>query len=246
MDKLSCNCFEGGHQNGKRCGYKTCLGINCSCGCDVNTWYPSTNTIGGIPDGCAGNSCKHTTKNNTCNSCNWCFGQCAVNPEMSRQQERNAKDKITQEAIAHLKETTIWSDINDIELFREPTSEQYKEYFERLSGSMLSLSQQKLILEQITTSFIQENALNLFSNVRFMIGTVNRSQDVTSEQVQNSIHKIMNLAVTNIMLSYQYTPSFLNFNYSQAYQSLYYAMSIYLYNKKMTIIRKCFSECFTK
>ena len=55
--------------------------------------------------------------------------------------------------------------------------EQYKVYFERLSGSALSLVQQKLLLEQIITEFTQDNALNLYMNLINIISKQNKPID---------------------------------------------------------------------
>ena len=139
--------------------------------------------------------------------------------------------KLVKEAIETLKESTIWTDITKEELFKEPTSEQYKIYFERLSRSALTLPQQKLLLEQITTDFTQENALNLFMNSQ---NYISRKPEILidRELLKEIIDKTINTVLINIMLSYQYRDSFLHFNYAGAFQSFYYATSLYLYLHK--------------
>ena len=115
-------------------------------------------------------------------------------------------------------------------MFQPTTPEQYKVFFERLSGSELSLAQQKRLLEQIITEFTQDNALNLYMNLINIISKQNKPID--NALLKQIIHEDIHTAITNIMLSYQYQEQFLKFNYSEAYQSFYYASSLYLYNNK--------------
>ena len=201
--------------------------LNCSCGeatvfgCNGGTYTNSYKTFfGGI--GCDGSECRKYT-----DACPYAV---AVNCEMSDNDILRKKKQTTQEAIATLKESTIYSNITKLELFQPTTPEQYKVFFERLSGSELSLAQQKLLLEQIITEFTQDNALNLYMNLINIISKQNKPID--NALLKQIIHEDIHTAITNIMLSYQYQEQFLKFNYSEAYQSFYYASSLYLYNNK--------------
>ena len=201
--------------------------LGCSCGsatafgCNGGTYTQSYQTFfEGIK--CDGSECRKYT--------NKCPYAVAVNCEMSDNDILRKKIQTTQEAIATLKESTIYSNITKLELFQPTTPEQYKVFFERLSGSELSLAQQKRLLEQIITEFTQDNALNLYMNLINIISKQNKPID--NALLKQIIHEDIHTAITNIMLSYQYQEQFLKFNYSEAYQSFYYASSLYLYNNK--------------
>lgn len=189
---------------------------------------------------CNGFICNNYAKTNNCNNaCPFLIIQ--TNVEMSGGTIAAAKNKITREAIETLK-NTIYSDIKPKYLFNNQTEEQYKEYFKKLSGSTLSLSEQKLLLEQIKDDFTRENALNLYMNAQNTISISFYGTLINRDKLKEIITKTIKNVVINIILSYNYTEIFLQFNYSSAYQSMYYATSLYLYKFKWAIIKHIFDE----
>lgn len=222
------------HVLGNQCGATPYLGAPCSCNAYYKKCGYKTQEYGKnlecTYEQAAGNICGTFTQQNDCKAG-------AINVEFSLKENKIQKQKIADEAILTLKKNTIWSDITKEDLFNVPTPEQYKQYFANLSGSALTLSQQKLLLDQITTDFTYENALNVFINSRNLIcGRIDNPLIINTELLKTIIKETMTNVVTNITLSYQYQQSFLKFNYAEAYQSMYYASSLYLYKYKWYII----------
>lgn len=224
------NCTCRGRKGSIALPCVTYLGANGQKLCKANCSWDFVYATGGCGSTNCGGNCTGTSN---CGPC--VLPIVAINPEISRNDIVLEKNKITFNAILKLKQTTIWSDFTENDFFKEPTQEQYTQYFQKLSGSALTLVQQKLLLEQITTDFTQENALNLFMNSR---NSISRGTPTTidSELLRKIIKETIHNVITNIMLSYQFQDSFLHFNYAGAYQSTYYASSLYLYKYKWDII----------
>ena len=134
---------------------------------------------------------------------------------------------------------TIFSTINANELFTKTTEEQYKEYFRKLSESALTKSEQVLLIDQLSTDFVENNALNLFMNVQNIISKNN--QPVDNKKIKEIIRQTMKNVLPNIITSYNYGEDFLKMNYANAYQTMYYATSLYLYKFKWRIIRHSYT-----
>ena len=173
------------------------------------------------------------TKNRYCGLCKSLY----AGPEMSLDDTKRNKQKTVLEGIDTLK-PTIYSDIAFVELFSKTTEEQYKEYFRKLSHSALSLSEQALLLDQMSTDFIDNNALNLFINVQ-NIASKNKDP-VDNKKIKEVINQTMKNVLPNIITSYNYGDDFLKMNYANAYQTMYYATSLYSYKNKWPIIYYCY------
>ena len=166
--------------------------------------------------------------------CSWL----AVNPEMSVSDTRKKKAQTVIDAIYTIK-STIYSNITDKSLYTKTTEEQYKEYFRKLSESALTKSEQALLIDQLTTDFVENNALNLFINVQSIAS--NQKKTINNKEIKEIIHQTMKNVLPNIITSYNYGEDFLKMNYANAYQTMYYAISLYLYSFKWSIITQCYT-----
>ena len=119
-------------------------------------------------------------------------------------------------------------------LFKSPTAENLQNYFKSLENSKLSKSEQILLLEQITVDFVETNVLNIYSNVRNILNK--RRKPIDKDALNKMIHDLVKNIVENIVLTSNYKEKFLNFNYANAFQSLYYFVSLVLYRCKNKII----------
>ena len=225
-------------------------------------WYKTNTNSNGSPcktvlGGDGHQSCK-TYKLKSCDSICLCGQFCPsnrtkkscdcqlnnfLNPEISSIELIQNKKKTVLEGIDTLK-PTIYSDIAFVELFSKTTEEQYKEYFRKLSHSALSLSEQALLLDQMSTDFIDNNALNLFINVQ-NIASKNK-KPVDNKKIKEVINQTMKNVLPNIITSYNYGDDFLKMNYANAYQTMYYATSLYSYENKWPIIRHCYEVYVSK
>lgn len=182
----------------------------------------------------------------TCGTTKKLIGKCAsIGCEQG-----NVNAEFSEDTIKHNKEETVLSGIKQLnntikliinsgkELFIPPTEEEYKEYFRKLSGSALSLSEQVLLFHQISSEFIENNALNIFINVQNMLSRNNVS--VHNKEIKEAINETMKNVLPNIIIKYNYGQDFLEMNYANAYQTMYYATSLNLYRFKMTIIYQVF------
>ena len=176
------------------------------------------------------NECKPTgTKSRNVEPCI----AAAVNVELSTIITVNKKIIRANEAIDTIK-NTINSDIKLSGLFPATTYDQYTQYFSKLSKSALSLSNQKLLLEQMTSEFVDENTLNLYGNIQYLLAADNQSY--VREQIKEAIIKTMKTVLTNIITSYNYGEDFLQMNYASAYQTMYYSTSLQIAKWKWKII----------
>ena len=198
-------------------------GQNCSSAGVVASQCGSSNTV-------CGKICNKTQSHKLINlDCK----NGGANVEMSVISNFKQKKEIVLEGIDTIK-NTINSNIINKELFVTTSHEQYKNYFQKLSGSALTTSQQKLLLEQISDDFIKNNALNLYMNVQNILSK--DSVPIIREQIKEAINTTMKDVLPNIITSYNYGGDFLQMNYANAYQTMYYATSLQLYKFKWNII----------
>ena len=240
MSSKNCNCVGGksGSSNGNQsCGERTDVDGCRWCDAYSYTRKPIYQTVT-FSGNCKGNKCgtEHNKKNYV-GPVETCTKNGAINPEMSLDDTKRNKQKTVLEGIDTLK-PTIYSDIASKELFSKTTEEQYKEYFRKLSHSALSLSEQALLLDQMSTDFIDNNALNLFINVQ-NIASKNKNP-VDNKKIKEVINQTMKNVLPNIITSYNYGDDFLKMNYANAYQTMYYATSLYSYKNKWPIIYYCY------
>ena len=226
MNNLGCSCT--GYS-----GYvQKCASGYCNQACDFH-WYGTYKSP---------NTTQCDRKNPNCGTfdpkCYTCQLPGDIIADFSKQATISKKKITALEGINTIK-SIIYSDITDIELFSKTTEEQYKDYFRKLSDSTLSLSEQTLLLDQINTEFIENNALNLFMNVRNIL-TTKPENVINSENIKKFINQTMKNVLPNIITSYNYGEDFLKMNYSNAYQSMYYATSLYVFKFKWDITRECY------
>ena len=223
-----------------QCNWCSPSGIFCGTGHDKCTRTALfTKKTSALSDKCL-NECGTTNRR-----CNCLEGVSGVNPEISEPDIIDNKKKRVLEAITTLKQT-IYSNIKGRykDLFTKTTEEQYKEYFRKLSESALTKSEQVLLLDQISTEFVENNALNLFINVQNIISKNN--QPVDNTKIKEIIRQTMKNVLPNIITSFNYGEDFLKMNYTNAYQTMYYAVSLYLYKFKWPIIYPCYTIYLNK
>ena len=177
---------------------------------------------------------------NTANSqcgCVAVFQPAYVNPEFSETKQVNDKNKTVEDGSASISKFITF---DNTDIFTTPTAEDLQNYFKSLEQSKLTKTQQRLLLDQITADFIETNVLNLYPNVRNFVSRINKPID--KKEIHKQIDETVKTVVENIVLKSDYKEPFLQFNYSQSFQALFYHVSLKLYRFKWDIIKRVCSN----
>lgn len=235
-NNTNCPCnFSCGHTG---CPTDCTAFCYCACNCHKSkTNRCCTNSQGVQKVTCSGNSCGRT-------NCH-CRGGGAIetiNVEFTQAETFNNKNKTIDEALLKLSDCVTIDRNNANYIFTTPTKENLQKYFTSLEKSKLSKSQQILLLDQITVDFVETNVLNIYPNVRNLL----KIKKYDKEELQKQIHELIKNIVQNIILTSNYKETFLNFNYSQAFQVLYYFVSLLLYRLKSKIVHLVYFSIIDK
>ena len=226
---MSCNCVTGNSRSA--CGGLCSIGKYCVCNNHYRTTSRTTSLFGKQYVNCISH-CYST--NCRCVDIGNFIGP--VNAEFSEDRQINDKNKTVEEGSASISKFITFF---DTDIFTTPTAEDLQKYFNSLENSKLTKSQQRLLLEQITVGFIETNVLNTYPNVRNVLNKKNKS--INKEAIHKQINETIKTVVENIVLKSDYKEPFLQFNYANAFQALFYHVSLKLYRYKWDIIRNVYT-----
>lgn len=192
------------------------------------TCYPAVSNIPGCP---------------SCASLKFCPNAAAVdiinqgnNSDRQMQQEKNRIIQTRLSSIEHLANPS--SAFNIEQLISTPTEEEYKSWFQQMSKSELTLTEQKNLLQNVSTSLLSYNNLSLDLFVKSLLYNnlgSHRMLEVTDAIILKVTENILNNIILNIILLSNYGEETNKYTYSEWFNLLFQYNSLMLSKMRYAI-----------
>ncbi len=151
----------------------------------------------------------------------------------------NGIESIKHIAYLDLSDETIYLDIRTM----EEQIDKCKKLLKKFKSSQLSNKEKNNLYANIQSQFLSHNTLNLYLGVNVVIKKQGITQ-ATSEIIENTISKRLKTAIDTILLNATFSDECNNYNYTEAYNFLYYFVSLNLHLLRNKILAKSSAAIF--